>query len=76
MENERNDIKRQAGPYEEGRMEKTIDRKNGLSRDGLVGRVIVRSDSQRCATCPTEPFGCKKLVMPFGQVCVWERQEY
>ena len=38
----------------------------------LVGWTIVKCDDERCATCTQESFGCKKLTMPGGQVCIWE----
>ncbi|MBR1463468.1 MAG: hypothetical protein IJ604_08885 [Prevotella sp.] len=43
-----------------------------LQDANLVGWAIVKCDDQRCATCKTESFGCKKLTMPGGQICIWE----
>lgn len=45
---------------------------NRLTHANLVGRSIVKCDEQKCATCVNERYDCVKLVMPGGQICIWE----
>lgn len=53
-------------------MEEVGNKENVLAQANLVGWSIVKCDNQKCATCETESYDCKKLVMPGGQICIWD----
>ena len=44
---------------------------NALGTAQLIGKTIVKCDTQMCDTCPNEAFDCVKLICSGGHVCLW-----